>query len=202
MGVSNRNRNRVISNVTVITQPTIEPVTLAEVKEVLRISNVDDDDLIDGYIRTARIWAENYTDLYFMTQVIEITMDTWPGYVIALGSWPIQSVDSVKYDDTSSPITEQTLTENTDYYVDVVSPCGFIDMIDTLPSLTTRPNAVKIRLTVGYEVVSVSPEDLRNGVPESIKTAIKLYVKSLYDSDPCTEATARAVIHHMRNKCV
>jgi len=200
MGESHRNRIR--SSVTIITEPTIEPVTLAETKEVLRISHSDDDDLINGYIEAARNWAEDYTDLYFITQVIEITMDTWPGYVIALGSWPIQSVDSVKYDDTSSPITEQTLVENTDYYVDIVSPCGFIDMIDTLPSLTTRPNAVKIRLTVGYEAVSVSPEDPRNGVPETIKTAIKLYVKSLYDSDPCSEATARAVIHHMRNDCV
>ena len=194
-------RDRTVSNITVITEPTIEPVTLAEVKSVLRISHSDDDTMLAGYIKSARRWAENYLDLFIMTQTVEFTVDMWPGLEFGLGVWPIQSVTSVKYDDTSSPITEQTLAEATDYYADVISGCGRIKAVDTWPTVTERPNAVKVRLTVGYEDTAASPIDLRDGVPEEIKTGIKLYIRMLYESDPCSELAARKVMHHLQENC-
>ena len=49
------------------TQPAAELVTLAEVKEQLRIDNsfTLDDSLLTGYIKTAREKCENYCNRYF-----------------------------------------------------------------------------------------------------------------------------------------
>jgi uncharacterized phiE125 gp8 family phage protein len=186
----------------IITEPTIEPVTLAEAKSVLRVSHDDDDMMIAGYIKSAREWAENYADIYIMTQVVEWRFDRWPGSVFNLDLFPLQSVDSIKYDDTSSPITEQTLTANTDYW-SVITKCGRIEAINSWPSLTDRPDAVKIRCTVGYADTGASPSVLRDGVPETIKTAIKMRVKFLYENDPCANGAGREIMHRMQgNRCV
>ena len=194
-------RNRITSDVTVITEPTAEPVTLSEVKAAMGVSHDDDDQMISGYIKSARRWAESYLNTYIMTQVVEITMDAFPGWEFGLGLWPLQSIDSVKYDDTSSPITEQTLTVNTNYYADTTAQCGRIKLIDDIPDVTSRPNAVKIRCTVGYADTSASPADLRDGVPEELKTGLKLYVRGLYESDPCAKLAARESVHHLQVKC-
>ena len=194
-------RNRITSDVRIITEPTAEPITLTEAKSAMGVSHDDDDQMITGYIKAARRWAESYLNAYLMTQVIEVTMDAFPGWEFGLGLWPIQSVDSVKYDDTSSPITEVTLTENTNYYADVLAKCGRIKLIDEIPDVTSRPNAVKIRATVGYADTGASPADVRDGVPEEIKTGIKLYVRGLYESDPCSKVAARETIHHLQVKC-
>ena len=194
-------RNRIISDVSVITEPSIEPVTLGELKSEIGISHSNDDAQLNAYITSARVWCEKYLNTYIMTQIVEITMDQWPGWEFGLGLWPIQSVDSVKYDDTASPIAEQTLTANTNYYADITAKCGRIQLIDSMPSVTTRPNAIKIRATVGYVEVSSSPVDLRSGVPEPIKTGIKMYAKGLYESDPCSKVAAREIIHFLQVKC-
>ena len=194
-------RNRITSDVTIITEPTIEPVTLAELKASIGISHTDDDTLLTSYITSARKWCEDYLNLYIMTQIVEVSFDNWPGWEFGLGLWPIQSIDSVKYDDTSSPIATQTLTVNTNYYADTTSKCGRIQLIDTMPDVTSRPNAVKVRATVGYAAISASPTDLRNGVPEPIKTGIKMYARGLYENDPCYRIPAREIVHHLQVKC-
>lgn len=44
------------------TEPTVEPVTLAEAKAHLRVDTHDDDAYIAGLIRAAREWVEQYLD--------------------------------------------------------------------------------------------------------------------------------------------
>ena len=189
-----------MGTLSVVTEPTIEPVTLAEAKAVLGISHTDDDTLITAYIEAARRFAEAYTDLHIMTQVLDWTLEGWNAYTFNLDVWPLQSIDSIKYDDTSSPITEQTLTANTDYYATIALAGGVVESIGGWPSTTTRPAPIRIRMTAGYADTAASPIDLRDGVPEGLKTGIKLYVKFLYNSDPCSEAAARSVLWHYRRK--
>lgn len=169
-----------MSNLTVITAPTLEPVSVAELKKVLRVDYGDDDARLRALIKAGRVWAEHYTNLHIMPQTVERTYEGWPGYEFKLDVWPIQSVDTVAYYDTASPSVEQTLTENTDYYADVTTVGGKLRTIGGWPSVAIRPNSIRVRMTVGY----ASADD----VDEVIKEGIKAYCLYLYDMMPIETA--------------
>ena len=50
--------------------PAQEPVTLAEAKASLRITNTDEDALVTQYLEDARIYAERITGRKFITQTV------------------------------------------------------------------------------------------------------------------------------------
>ena len=52
----------------VTTQPAGEPATVEMVKQHCRIDNNADDDLLAGYLTTARIMAEGYLSRALLTQ--------------------------------------------------------------------------------------------------------------------------------------
>jgi len=171
---------------TVITPPKIEPVSIAEAKIALRILHDDEDVRISQLIKTAREYAEDYCNIITMTTVIELSFDKWPSNVFSLNKWPLQSIDSIKYDDTSSPSVELTLTENVDYYADIKTENGRISTITGWPSHAVTFNPIRIRMTAGYS----SAEN----VPEQIKDGIKAYAAYLYDQDPDLEKAARKIL--------
>lgn len=171
---------------TIITQPTAEPVTISEAKSKLSILHDDEDDRIAGMIKSAREFAEDYCNIYIMTTVVELTLDRWPGTEFGLNTWPLQSVDSIKYDDTSSQTTEITLIVNTDYYADVKTEGGRIRAISSWPSLATKPNPIRIRMTAGYASAS--------DVPYRIKDGIMTAIVSLYDMDQDLDKSAKSIL--------
>lgn len=57
-------------NYTTITQPTMEPITLNELKQYLRITHDQEDVLLTNLIRTAREWLEQETHHILMQQRI------------------------------------------------------------------------------------------------------------------------------------
>jgi len=164
-----------MGTLTTITEPTEEPVRLEDVKSTLIIEDDSEDSRILGIIRASRKFAEDYCKLKLISQVVELSFDSWPSSEICLGVWPIISIDSVKYDDTSSPITEQTLVEGVDYYADTTTIKGRIRTVSGWPSVAVKPNAIRIRMTVGYAD--------QESVPDQIKEGIKAYCAYLYDSD-------------------
>lgn len=173
-----------------ITEPTDEPVTLDEAKEALRIEIDDEDTRIWNIIRAARMFAEDYLSQKLMPQVVELSLDSWPSYEFDLGVWPIISVDSVKYEDTASPVATQTLVENTDYYGDITTTEGRLRTITGWPSVAVKPNAIKIRMTVGYAD--------QDSVPDQIKEGIKAYCAYIYDSDECMKDIAERLLWSAR----
>src|SRR5437588_11103900 len=116
--------------ITVITPPATEPVSLADAKAHLRVDTPDDDQLIQGYISTARMRVESATFLHLITQTLQLTQDrfpwAWPSPA-QMGLWPywsgqsvwpaieleppVQSVTSVSYLDPSG--NSQTLASST-----------------------------------------------------------------------------------------
>jgi hypothetical protein len=91
----------------IITQPTVEPVTLAEAKIQCRADGNELDSLLTGVIiPAARRSAEHETGRALCTQTRELVLDAFPADFELYGS-PIQSVVSVKYLDESG--NEQTL---------------------------------------------------------------------------------------------
>ena len=64
--------------INVTTPPAVEPLTLPEAKEYLRVSHDDEDDLISDTIAAARELIETVTRRQLMTATLELTLDAFP----------------------------------------------------------------------------------------------------------------------------
>lgn len=141
----------------VITAPTVEPITLAEVKVQLGIQTADtgSDAIIARRIIEARQWAEDYMQRALVVQTQELRLDCFPhsgdlfSNAIKLPFPYLQTVVSVKYIDLNG--TEQTVSAS-DYTVDTYAPIGFVRPAYGLawPYPRIESNAVRIQYTCGY----------------------------------------------------
>jgi len=179
-----------MGSLTTITEPADEPITLDEAKQALRIEDDDEDTRVWGIIRSARMFAEDFLSLRLMSQTVELSFDRWPATEFSLGVWPIISVDTVKYEDTASPVATQTLVADTDYYADITTTEGRLRTITGWPSVAVKPNAIKIRMTAGYAD--------QDSVPDQIKEGIKAYCAYIYDSDECMKGIAERLLWSAR----
>jgi len=174
--------------ITQITPPTVEPVTLAEARDHLKLdtsgspASHPDDDLVESLISAARDRAESYTRRTFCQATWEFYLDRFPAEnYIEIPRPPLISITSLKY--TLWDGSEESLTENTDFVVDTVSHYGRIvlEYSKTWPTHTLHPsNPIKIRFVAGYASTS-SPADYRENVPKVFKQAILLIVGHLYN---------------------
>jgi hypothetical protein len=62
---------------TIITPAAEEPISLDDAKAYLRVQITDDDDLITGLIKAARMYAENQTRQTFISTTYEYTWDSF-----------------------------------------------------------------------------------------------------------------------------
>jgi len=169
---------------TLIMPPAVEPLTLAEAKSHLRVDTTDDDDLIAALLTASRSFCEEWTGRAFVTQTWELTLDEFSSDLnadeIEIPRPPLQSVTSVKYDDSNG--LEQTLATD-QYDVDTASQPGWVVPITSgWPSVVWDGiNAVRIRYVAGYAPSEDSPANSTDNIPGAIKAAIRLYLGQLYD---------------------
>jgi uncharacterized phiE125 gp8 family phage protein len=178
------------------TPPSVEPVTLLDVKAHARIDTSADDALLAKLITSARQWAERYTGRAFITQTWKLAIDMlvpenrWPDEAgaINLPRAPLQSVTSVHfYDDADA----QALWASGNYFVDTSREPGrlVLRVGSTWPHPTRCANGMIITYVAGYG-------NDASTVPEPIKTAIYELVAHFYEhrgdetSPPCFAAQA------------
>ena len=101
----------------VIAPPAAEPLTLEETKQHLRISGSDDDIILLSMIKQAREFCEDFQNKKYITQVLELVMDSFPGdnYISFKNSSPVQSVESIKYYDATG---QESVFDFSNYIVD------------------------------------------------------------------------------------
>lgn len=165
-----------------VTPPSTDPVTLAEAKAHLNVNFSDDDALISGYIRSAQMAIVYDTGHALSPSTWDLVYDAFPsgntpnGYTqIPIG--PLISVDSVNYVDPTTELEVQLA--NSEYEVDTMSFLGGVQPISTgWPATFSTINAVRIRFVAGYPD-SGSP--ITSTVPESLKHAVLLLVRDMYD---------------------
>lgn len=105
------------------TAPTVEPISLDEIKLHLKIDGADDNALITALIKTARQLAEKETKRAFITQIWQMYLDSAPAE-IGIPKPPLQSVESIK----AISATETTVDETVDKdqpVLKVASTTGF-----------------------------------------------------------------------------
>lgn len=195
-------------NITILVQPTVEPVTLAEMRDHLRLDTEGsppthpDDQMIEGQIKAARLKIESAIRRCLVRRTLLLTMSGFPQFRVAIRSQgflgfedpddyehrdahielrqpPVQDVESIQYYDTNN--TLQTYSA-ANYIVDYTPVCPIIQLKDgqSWPSTYARTDAVRITYHAGYSGAG-SPADATAGIPEPIIEAVKLEVQLLYD---------------------
>lgn len=178
----------------VITQPAVEPITLAEMKTHLRVSTTDQDDLITSLIIAAREYVEAYCGRSLVTQtreqlqdafidgvtpIVQYEMMGWSMTPIRVYYGPIQSVSSIKYIDSNG---DQQTVDATFYELDIYSePARIVPAyLRYWPVARYKQDAISITYIAGYPGTG-SPLDLAGGIPRMLKAAIKLLVAQWYE---------------------
>ena len=154
-------------------QPGVEPLTLEEVKDYLRVDTTSEDDLITSFITAARRQVEARTLRPLITQTWLLSLDFSDiSEIVYINKFPLQSVYSITYTDLNGD--DQTMYE-TDYIVDFNSnPCR-VQFINLPSTINNQINAMQIYFDCGYG-------DLASDVPEDIKLAIKYIIGHYYEN--------------------
>lgn len=155
-------------------EPTVEPWTVDEVKDYLRVDTTDDDTLLTSMLTTARAAVERQTRRGLNTQTWIAHLDTFPsGNEIILPMAPLLSVTSVVYYDEDG--ASQTF-DAANYQVDTVSQPGRIvlDPDSDWPDTDEGINKVIITYVVGYGATAAS-------VPAELRSAILYHIAHRYE---------------------
>ena len=137
---------------------------------ILNQGYTSEDIYLTSLITAAREYCELYQSRAYVTQSWELAFDSWPCGVIDVPKGCLQTIDSVKYTDSSG--TTITMTEDVDY---IYSTRGLLGRLTapygkSWPSFTPYPiDAIVIEFTCGYG-------DNATDVPVKIIQALKLLV--------------------------
>lgn len=154
-----------------VTAPSTYPVTLAEVKTLLRVDGNDNDALIMSYIAAATDHIESYTGRAIVAQTWELLLDCF-SEAIMLPKGPVSAVTAVNYYDSAGAL--QTISA-ANYAVDLASDPQWIVPVSGIawPTVASGVNNVIIRFVAGYAKV-----------PDAIIAAVLLTVRAWYDDSP------------------
>ena len=154
----------------------VEPVSLYEAKQHMRVDIPDDNIFIQSVLTAAREHVEQHCNRSFAAHTYRADL---PGFydVMELPMRPVQSITHIKYYDTASPSVLQTLA-NTVYALNN----GVIrrGLGQSWLSTATRADAVQITFVTGWRDNS-SPQGVGADCPHSVKAAILLLMADLYE---------------------
>jgi uncharacterized phiE125 gp8 family phage protein len=192
-----------------VTPPTIEPATLLQAKKQCGVDEAfeDDDDLIAGYIASARDYCERIMHRAIFNQSWMLTLDEFPSQTrLDVAYMPIPSWDGAWYRETAIRLpmartvsvesvtwiddagTEHTLPP-TSYRVDTKSEPGSVIPIAGAywPLISgLYPGAISVKYTCG----SYGDGSDLSKVPPSIVNAILLLVGHWYAHREATDPQA------------
>jgi uncharacterized phiE125 gp8 family phage protein len=157
-----------------ITAAAALPVSVAEAKAHSYITHDDDDLMIERFVGTATAMVETMAGVALCTQTLEARFVEWPtAGVMELPRYPLASVTSVKYTDSSG--TENTFATDR-YWVNAASEPGqiWLDYGCSWPTATLRPGpSIAVRYVAGYGAAA--------DVPDALKSAVLLFFADLYE---------------------
>src|SRR5579859_563731 len=109
-----------VAGIVVVTPPVVEPITLDQAKNHLRVDISDDDALITRLITATREACEAFIHGYLITQTVRVSYDQFPfdQAPIWIPAEPLQSITSVKwFDQTNTPTTLNAWSGGTGDYI-------------------------------------------------------------------------------------
>lgn len=161
-----------------VTQPPVEPVSLAEAKAHIRVDSEDDDALIQGLIASAREWVENHLDRTLIRTQWQMRLDYFP-HTISLPRPPftqeqhLQSV-AISYTDAMGSVI---VLPASNYRVlgDRTPAVVMPPYSGSWPSARYDSDSITVTWWAGY-----GPD--QNNVPRAIKHAMLMLVGFWYEN--------------------
>ncbi|MEL6661130.1 MAG: head-tail connector protein [Bacteroidota bacterium] len=162
--------------------PQVEPVSLDDAKNHLKVDFSTDDTLIEVLITAAREVAEDYTNQKFITQTIEETFNSFPSSTplspyceLQLAFGPLIQVVSIRSLNSEGTYDEAIDQEN--YTAsDTITPPVVIPKLDySWPTTVDHPEAVKVVYHAGFGAAATD-------VPKGIKQAMLLMIGYWYEN--------------------
>lgn len=143
-----------------IMAPVLEPISLDDAKEHLRVTFNAEDALISSLVGAARDLCERETGRALMPQTWELSLDRFCDFM-KLGRAPVISIESIKYtdvdgDDQTLPDTDYILDNAGEYQMRVVLAPN-----KSWPAVSSGINNVRIRYVAGYPAASAVPKALK-----------------------------------------
>lgn len=176
--------------------PTLEPVTLAELRAHARIdtAQTDDDATLTANITAAIEHIERLCGIAMMTQTWKFYLDAFPSddQPLYVPRPPLQSVTSIQYIDENG--VTQTLSSS-DYKLDTAKDPGSwpnrvaLAYNETWPSTREETNAVTITAVCGFATVAE--------VPSALKRAIMMLALYWYEHRAAAEFLQGAEVKHI-----
>ncbi len=174
---------------TLVTAPTVTPVSESEVWEHLRVtlSEAGVDPVDKAHIATLITAATSYLDgrdgilgRALVTQTWDFTLDRFPCEdFIRLPLAPVQSITSLKYVDENGTLQTWSAANYALSADKATRPRVDLGYDLTWPDTRRQRDAVTIRMVCGYESGN-SPEDA-SAVPGAIKAAMLLLIGHWYE---------------------
>ena len=167
-----------------ITAPTAQPITLAELKVHCRVDGADEDGLLTAAIAGATDRAEGILGRAIITQTWEQVIDAFPsdGGGVALGRPPVSAITQLQY--VPSGGTALVTLDPAAYVLDAITPDGWVLPASSWPSTAALANAVRVRFTCGYGADGTT-------VPAGIRSWIFLTAGWLFQHREAMDATGR-----------
>lgn len=153
-------------------QPSVEPVTLAEARTHLRAdSDTSEDAYITALITVARTACETSIGRVLISSTLLLTLDEFTD-VVRLPVGPVLSVESIKYDDILAG-AEQVANPLT-YRVDIPSARVTAVFNTVWPDTRAQTGAVRIAYTAGYATIAAN-------LPAPLKQWVLLAVGDMFE---------------------
>lgn len=167
-----------------IAGPSVEPVSVDEVKAHLHIDYDDDDEIIGGYIKAARKKLEHRCGRSFVQQTWEYRIEAFESQ-IEIPILPVIEVVQITYIDEDG--ADQTVDDGEYAFIDAgESERSSVLLTGTWPSdVFDRPDAVRVQFKSGYAPDAVTPPaepDYAGNVPDDIKQAMRWLVGHMIEN--------------------
>lgn len=146
----------------IVTQPTLDVITITEAKQHLKVDHDDEDTLLSLYVKGCVKCAEDYRQSAIMSTQYELWTDQFYS-PISLQKHPVSAINSVKYYDEDN--TLQTVSSS-DYILQYFKqPCAleFTEDFD-YPDVHSRQFPVVVNFNAGYLAASSVPATIKLGI--------------------------------------
>lgn len=160
-----------------VTQPVVEPVSLAEAKTQARVDGEADDSYIQTLIAVARQYVEDQLDITLLTTVWEASYDLFPVWAIILPRPMLQAATITVTYRLGDGATSTKSSAAGDFRVDTRTVPGRIypNWSQTWPAVRGDENSVVVNYTAGFG-------DDGSSVPPIYRHLICTLVAHYYDT--------------------
>jgi uncharacterized phiE125 gp8 family phage protein len=154
--------------------PSVEPLSLSEVKAHLRVDRTVDDVLLGSLVLTSRLHVEAALGLALITQGQKWTLDRWPGEGrgVDLPVRPVQSITSISVVDVAG--VPQVVAPELYDLDGAASPARLILKAGAWPRAGQDHLGIEIELVAGFGPAATD-------VPEPIRQALLLLVAHWFE---------------------